>query len=186
MTMDPSTTLEQAKAVVNDALRNGKGIECPCCTQWVDIYSRTITHKQAATLILLYQAHPVGAVVDINKFIDSLPDALGKELLKGREWHKLVYWGLLEDVIVDERMRLAYKAAFPTSKAKKLTLHTLTPLGAQFVFKGTAVPKKAVIFNNRVIGWSDNSFTTCNEALKKKFDYDELMDVDVSTVGRIL
>jgi hypothetical protein len=184
MSLDPHTaTIQDGKAFLNANV--AKGTNCPCCGQRVKLYKRYVTHRQAATLLLLHRTFPVGCVVDINNFIGRLDPALAVELLKGREWHKLKYWGLLEEFEVDKKTLKSYREAYPDMKGKKVAFHRLTQRGFDFV-NGARIFKNVFVFDDEVKGWDEETTTTIQEALGEKFDFNQLSSVPAPALGHII
>ena len=70
-----------------------------------------------------------------------------------REWGKLVYWGLAREI--KDRWYLTHE-------------------GFRWVKDQTRVPYSAYVYNNNVLELTGPPWSV-REALRKKFDYDELM-----------
>lgn len=183
VTLDPQTsTIQDAKNWLNEKIL--KGTNCPVCRQKVKVYKRHITHKQAAMLVLLHKTFPVGSVLDINRFVQALqPAEFSKFMLAGREWHKLKYWGLLEEIDVDVSLKKAYRELFPGKG--RINLHRLTDRGAAFV-QGAPIIKFVYVFDDVVRGWDEETTCTLQEALEEKFDFQALMNAVVPSVGQVL
>lgn len=183
VTLDPQTsTIQDAKNWLNEKIL--KGANCPVCRQKVKVYKRHVTHKQAAMLILLHKTFPVGAVLDINKFVQALqPAEFSKFMLTGREWHKLKYWGLLEEVEVTADVKKAYRAANPGKG--RINLHRLTERGLAFV-NGAPIFKFVFVFDDVVHGWDEKVTCTIQQALEEKFDFQALWNAVVPSVGQVL
>jgi hypothetical protein len=181
-----TTTVQQAKDWLNENIM--KGAKCPCCNQKAKVYKRFVTEKQAALLILLHRTFPVGTVLDINNFVSSLqPQELVVYILKGREWGKLKYWGLLEEVPVTKELRKKYGETYPhaVGKGKRVSFHRLTETGAAFV-QGAPIYKFVYVYDDVVRGWDQNTTATIVEALSTKFDYTTLAQTQLPAVGHII
>jgi len=184
VTLDPQTsTIQDAKNWLNAEML--KGANCPCCNQKVKVYKRHVTHLQAATLILLHKTFPVGTVVDINFFVQQVqPPELALSLVKGREWHKLKYWGLIDEVD-DKSMVKRFRAAYPAAKGKRVVLHRLNERGAAFT-QGNPIVKFVYVYDDVVRGWDESATATIVDALEGKFDFTELVNAVVPALGHIV
>ena len=130
------------------------GTKCKCCNQQVKRYKRKIGNVGARMLIRLYH----------------LPDDFNhvKEICKGisdtgtNDFSKLLYWGLItQKPNEDETKR--------TSGYWKIT-----DKGAAFVDGRIVVEKYALVYNQKVWGFSDDT-ASIQDALGTKFNYNELM-----------
>ncbi len=184
VTLDPQTsTIQDAKNWLNEAML--KGANCPCCNQKVKVYKRHVTHKQAATLILLHKTFPVGTIVDINFFVQQAqPPEFALSLVKGREWHKLKYWGLIDEVD-DKAIVKRFRETYPDSKGKRVSLHQLNERGAAFC-QGSPIIKFVYIYDDVVRGWDETANATVMDALEAKFDFNDLINAVVPAVGHIV
>lgn len=184
MTLDPQTsTVQDAKDWLNEAML--KGANCPCCNQKVKVYKWSANHKQAAALILLHKTFPVGTIVDINFFLQQAqPPEFGKELVKGKEWNKLKYWGLLDEVD-DKDIVKRFRETYPASKGKRVSLHRLNERGAAFC-QGNPIIKFVYVYDDIVRGWDETTNTTIMEALEEKFNFNTLINAVVPAVGHIV
>jgi len=184
VSLDPQTsTIQDGKDWLNDKML--KGTDCPCCNQKVKVYKRHVTHKQAATLILLHKTFPVGTTVDINFFVQQAqPPELAMDLMKGREWHKLKYWGLLEEVD-DKELVKKFRGAYPSSKGKRVALHQLTDRGHAFC-NGAPIFKFMYIYDDAVKGWDEHTTATVVEALADRFEINELLAAAIPAIGHIV
>ena len=183
VTLDPQTsTIQDAKNWLNEKIL--KGTNCPVCRQKVKVYKRHVTHKQAAMLVLLYKTFPVGTTLDINRFVQALqPAEFSKFMMAGREWHKLKYWGLLEEVEVTPELKKAYRDLHPGKG--RINLHQLTDRGSAFV-QGAPIVKFVYVFDDVVRGWDESTTCTLQDALEAKFDFQALMNAAVPSVGQVL
>lgn len=161
--MGLTQTIEEAREELKEKMMSEKGATCPCCSQYVRVYRRTITSSMAVGLIKLYlydKANP-DAFVHIAKYLESLPDMKNIPCLTG-DFAKLEHWKLIEP------MRGLRKDG-----SKRNGYYSITQRGRNFV-DGMAVERAMYIYNGVV---RERSVETCNihDALKNQFDYSKLM-----------
>lgn len=127
------------------------GIHCPVCTQYAKVYRRKINAGMANSLIRMYRTGGRDWV--------HVPTQIGA---RSREEGKLAYWGLIEEQMStrDDGGRQGY--------------WRVTDAGERFIRLGTRVPKYALIYNGRPLGF-EGPEVTIREALGSKFNLDELM-----------
>lgn len=140
-------TIEIERAHLQNALKRGESVVCPCCKQTAKIYARKISAVMVVQLIQLNNStKPVHYKHLRNK---GGGDA---------DYSKLVYWGLAQPV---EDCNGFWE---------------ITEKGMEFVYDCISVPEKAFVFNGEVVGFSDDTVTV-KSCLRQKFDYEELMAV---------
>ena len=149
-------TLAEAAARVRDRLAEGSA--CPCCGQMAKAYTRTLNAPMARFLIWLvraFEAQPRW----YN--IHEAPLIQGRR--GGGDYGKLAHWGLIvlaaSDTEEDQRTSGQWQ---PTAK------------GRRFVHGKVQVPAQVVLYDNRVLGWSE-AWVSVEQALGKKFSYVDLM-----------
>lgn len=145
-------TLAQAKEI----LRQGwaRGVACPCCTQRVQLYRRTINAGMAVSLIKMYRA--------AGRDWQHVPTTVGR---MSAEEGKLRYWGL-----VAERLE-------SREDGGRAGWWQVTERGEAFVLDRLAVPRYALVFNQQCFGMdSSKGEIGILDALRGKFDYRALMD----------
>lgn len=150
MKFSPFTTLQQ----VQNWLRQhaDTGVDCPACTQRVQVYRRKVTSGMARALIDIYRA---GALDWIH-----VPSILtGQRADEG----KLAYWGLIEE----EKIK--------RPDGGRAGYWRVTPRGELFLRGQLSIPKYARVYNGRVLGFDSTEMVTIKDALGTKFDYTELM-----------
>lgn len=147
-----STPLHSIRSFLQRAAREPGGTECPACFQHVQIYRRTINSGMARSLIAMYR---IGGTDWIH-----LPTQLGA---RSREEGKLAYWELVEEELA--RRPDGGRAGY----------WRVTPKGELFVRNQLVVPKYALVYNGRFLGYEGTDRVGIRDALGKKFDYTELM-----------
>jgi len=153
-----TATIKELKAYLRANFE--KGVDCPCCGQFVKLYKRKLNSGMAVTLIRIYNQNkhdeenwiPVKEFLRINKYKNS------------HDWTLLKHWGLLQE-----------KEQIENNINKSSGYWKITKKGKEFVKNKISVPNKVHIYNNIVLGFSDDN-TTIIESLGKHFKYQELMD----------
>jgi len=150
---DDNNTLGETKAWLQARMRDG--VKCPCCTQLAKIYRRTITSQMALWLMWLVRetAEAPDGWVDIKTNID----------LRGGDYAKLRYWGLLEHQTNDD----------PAKRSSGLWRPT--PVAVAFVQDRVRLHKHVLIFDDQFLSFDGDAMIGIREALGKKFNYEELM-----------
>lgn len=156
-------TVREAREELRPLSKSKDGGTCPVCTQHVQVYPRTIHSTMARALILMHRhaltsPEPGGWL--------NLPELLKRTGLgeRGSDTRKLRYWDLIEQM---EGTR--------EDGSPRTGWWRVTPLGHQFVRGHALVPKRAHVFNERLLGLDDSTLVSIRDCLGKKFDYDELM-----------
>jgi len=157
------TTILEAKEFLRQHWK--KGVQCPCCTQRVQLYSRKLNSGMAWTLIQIY--FETGRC-KADSAMDSLLWIPVKEFLRanklhnGHDWTLLQHWGLLEERKTD--------SGLPNSGRWRITEN-----GIKFVRNQLTVPKHLSFYNSKVWGKSDEMINI-KQALGQKFDYNQLLN----------
>lgn len=143
-------------ARARDLLRSQaeEGATCPCCTQYVKVYYRSIHAAMASGLIKLYRRSPHGTFHEIKEFMTH--NELG-------DFAKLAYWDLAQE---QPSMRL--------DGSTRTGWWKITPLGIDFVEGRATVPKHARVYNGRLLNLTGKR-VGIKERLGKTFNYAELM-----------
>lgn len=150
-------SLAEAKQHLKDNWK--KGTTCPCCCQNVQLYSRKLTSSMVYALWLVRNTIAVGDgyfhAENLFKNFTCPPSVRG-------DFPKLRFWGFIEP-------KMPNTSEVSTSNG----LYKITDKGLEFL-KGTmTVPASVLIYNNKFIGFGEKE-TTFHEALKKKFNINEL------------
>jgi hypothetical protein len=148
-------TLDEAKPILREHAKNG-GDDCPLCAQFVKVYKRKVHATMAVALILLYKRFGtewglLKEVLDRTRYADSA---------------KLRYWGLLmeDQTLVRE------------DGSKRTGWWRVTEAGAAWVRRETTIPKYALVYNTRALGYEGEQVSIV-DCLGDKFDYNELMSM---------
>ena len=169
MTID-DLTIKQAKDMMRPKLEDG--VTCPCCGQNAQMYNRPLTSAMAYALILMYNA-PMDNLTEEGyihienyfKSIKDLPSSIRGDVPKLRFWGLIKPWeGNTED-------------GNPNNGFYKIT-----QLGKYFIELKVNVPPVARLYNNKFYGYKkDLQDISIVDALKKKFNYKELMQSNLTT-----
>lgn len=131
--------------------RADEGVDCPCCTQRVQVYKRKLNSGMARSLIAMYALARTDWI--------HVPTAIGA---RSREEGKLAYWGLVEE------------SPDPREDGGRAGWWRVTDRGKQFVLGHITIPMYARIYDGKVLGY-DGAFVDIKAALGTKFNYDQLM-----------
>ena len=156
-------TLEQAKELLRSKFH--EGTECPCCSQYVKMYKRTITSSMAYALILIYryfETKPTEEYVHLTNYLNTLniPGAVRNT----GDISKLRYWGLIEE-----------KPEQREDGSKRAGYWKITEFGRQFVRGEVGVKSHVKIYNSKSLGLVGEPIDIY-QALTTKFDYKTLMN----------
>lgn len=160
-------TIREARDQMRPLLETGT--TCQCCAQRVQMYFRPLTSSMAYALILLYQRtqtleHNGGTdvYVHMENYLNALPNVSAS--IRG-DVPKLRFWGLIE-------ARDAEKEDSNPNNG----YYKITELGKRFVDLKERVPPIVKLYNNKSYGFKkDMKPISIVDALKKKFDYKEVM-----------
>jgi hypothetical protein len=154
-------TLAEAQAWLKE--RQDKGEHCPCCGQFSKIYKRKLNSAMAATLIFVnryFAQHPEAEWLHVERYLKGIPKI--PPSLRG-DFPKLRYWNLLEA-----------QSAERDDGNPRVGMYRITEKGKRFVRGKVQVPKQVILYNQGVLGFSEESLHIV-EALGEHFDYDEMM-----------
>jgi hypothetical protein len=152
-TNNDSTVTEARNMLVSNL---SKGVECPCCTQYVKLYRRAFTKSMAIGLKLLYdcQATDEWGYIHLENY---LKDQKCASSIRG-DMPKARFWGLIEGI--NEKR---------DDESKRNGYYRLTKKGEDFIEGLICIPDAVFIFNNEIHSVSEKTttFKDCN----KKFNY---------------
>lgn len=154
--------LEAARARMIDGARQKDGTRCPCCERFIKLYRRPLNASMARYLIFMVKKSG-----PTNIWLHVETDFRDVSIPSRGDYAKLRYWGLIEP-----------KPGKSDRGGRTNGYWRLTDKGRAFVNDEIAVPAKIHLLNNKVVGWSDDTITI-KEALGEKFDYDELMRIEL-------
>jgi hypothetical protein len=156
--MNKSNTIAEAKHFLRANFE--KGVDCPCCGQFVKLYKRKLNSGMAITILRIYNE----SIDDFGKWIPVKEFLRINKYKNSHDWTLLKHWGLLEE-----------KEIVKDSEDNNSGFWKITPKGRQFVMNEINVPNKVHIYNNKVLGFSDDQ-TNIIDSLGKNFNYTELMN----------
>ena len=155
-------TLEEAKEWLRGKF--AKGADCPCCGQFVKLYRRKLNSSMAYAMILLakHQKEIGGAWFHVPDYLSSVTSTA---TIRGGDWSKLRYWGLIES---DESIR--------DDGSKRAGVWRVTEAGMAFAANDKSVPSHVHIYNGEAFSsYQTGETTNIEQALGEKFNYRELM-----------
>lgn len=152
--MDTSkfNTIAEAKECLRENWQDG--VECPCCKQLVKLYPHKLNATAVSDLIRLWNLsdRETGAFRHVREFSHD----------RGGSFAKLAHWGLVDSKINDD------------TKKRTSGMWCITDAGKEFVIGLTSIPERAYLFNGKCYAMSNNK-VNIREALRNKFDYEDLM-----------
>ena len=150
---NPYPDLDDLRVQIKKSGMRKDNVHCPVCDQKVKVYRRKLNSNMVRFLISLCAKCRDGSWVHHERLA-----------YKGRDYAHLRQFGLaVWKTIKDD-----------TSGARTSGYWKPTEEGKQFVAGRVTVPSHVLLYNNKVLGFSDEKVGV-REALGKKFDYDELM-----------
>lgn len=156
---DQRSFMKSLRAAWQKGIKGKDGATCPCCERFGKVYTRSINRSIAQSLKWMYifsKDHGVGVWADMR---EDAP----QQSIRANEYTKLLSWRLAEKMSVE-----------PGSSQKNTGMYRITQKGIDFVEGSVMVPKNVFIYNNEVLGVSEEliDFQSC---LDEYFDYQELM-----------
>lgn len=154
-------TIEEAKNHIKEKWH--EGVECPCCTQRVQLYHHKLGGLPLVMLCALYRHDFYNR--DDYQHVSKMDGYNGNG-----DFAKLRHWGLIEEMPKD-----------PDDEVRRTSGYwKITARGRLFVENAKPVPSHAYLFDSRCFGYSEK-MVTFSQALPKKFNYTELMQSGYGT-----
>lgn len=153
-------TLDQARAWIRQQADNG-GASCPCCDQFAKVYARPMSSTMGYGLILIsryFLANPAEEWLHIPSFFTQ------RKACSSNDGALLRHWGLL-DQRVGER----------DDGSKRIGFYKITELGRRFVRAEVRVPKRAILYDGKLIQLDESEMVDIRDVLGTRFNYAELM-----------
>lgn len=145
--------VSDARLALLEAVRGGRSVDCPCCDRLARIYKRPLYAVMAKFLCDLAR---------LTFELESEWVHVDKLSPKNGNYAFLVHWGF----------------AFPADKRSEVSnalgFWRITPAGLAFAKGATRASASVKLFQNTPVEW-DKKTVSIEEALKKQFDYFELM-----------
>lgn len=151
-------TITGVAEYIRKALIEGKPTQCNDCGQRVARYKITLNSGMAMSLIWLAKA----SKYDSNSWI-HIQSTATRMVLASRSYPKLQHWGLIEPSLNLD----------PTKKDSGKW--RITEKGLRFVRAEESVPSFYLVYDNKVLEWSDRTVSIVG-ALGKKFDYRKVLE----------
>lgn len=159
-TLGDTNTLKEAKEFLRTNWE--EGAICPCCTQAVKLYKRTLQSSMAIMLVNLYKL--TKATGEEYHHIIEMKRGYEKYISSAGDFASSRFWGLTEEGTGDKE------------NVKRQGYWKLTQKGIDFVENNITVPSHIKVFNAKCYGFEGEEITIA-DALKKRFDYYELMKI---------
>lgn len=150
-------SIEKIKFHFHKELSSGRMIKCVVCEQSAKIYKRPLYSSQSFCLIEMYKKWLSG--VHLVHVKDLKGDAA-----RGGDFAKMELWGLISQV---------NKSPSDTKK-RTSGCWSITKKGIAFAAGRIKIPKKVVIYNKKVVGFSEEQISI-KDSINDNFDYEELM-----------
>lgn len=152
--------VDEARRWVYDRLEDG--VHCPCCDQYAKLYPRPLPSATARVMIEIFRRNEGRWFIDLPPVLDTMKGTAHQ----GGYGTLAHHWGLLE--------------AMPGERddgSNRVGWWRLSDTGRAFVRGEVTVPKRALIYNNRCIGFRGEPITI-SDALREPFNYRDLWDDD--------
>ena len=163
------------KKLRNQVIQGRKeGCICPVCNQYAKEYNRHVTCTMVQTLFVIKNwfdkndptlekkwLHVSDHVADLPK--NKRPNNGNG----GGDWTKMRFWKLIEPM-----------PGIRTDGSPRVGYWRITEKGVKFLAGQIKIPKIAVVYNNTLVKFSDESVDV-HECLKKNFDYNDLMKMAI-------
>ena len=127
------STIDEARLVV--AAGATKGVDCPCCGQLVKMYKRGLSKSMVKWLMWLNSK-----MESDTSWVD-----VGRTSVRGGDYAKLAYWGLIEQEPAKGENR-------PGKPIKRSGLWRVTGTGKAFLKAKIRVPRYKLVYNGKVHG----------------------------------
>lgn len=161
------STLRELRDYIRERWRESDGVECPCCSQRVKLYRRTINRGQAEMLVAL-ATETVRRRVQLEHYpwihVEHEIIETGKGPARCRDWPLLRFWGLIEPKAGDDAETRRNPGMWRLTPAGLWAVeHPKRPLLAEFV----------EVYNNAKRGESPEKRSLA-QALRRPFDFEEV------------
>lgn len=160
--MNDSLTIAEARDLMRPHLKTGT--ECLCCSQHVQMYSRSVTWSMVYGLILIYNRYVSfnsnAEWIHLENFFKPLniPPSIRTNV------PLLRFWGLIEQ-----------KEGENEDGNPKNGYYKITQKGVDFSRGSISIPYKVKLYNNKFYGFEGDNINIY-AAIKNKFDYSKLMN----------
>ena len=163
-------TLDEAIGVVRDGLT--EGVDCPCCGQYAKMYKRALNSGMTSSLLWLVQQSMVSD--DPYGWV-NVGETAPAWLLRTKELATTRHWGLIERREKDSLEEGEEGDAGVDAGGKRTSgIWRPLPLGVEFAYDRTDVPRHVFLYNNVCAGFSEER-VRLQEALADRFNYREMM-----------
>ena len=154
--------IQNLKTEVMAKAKEPNGCRCPVCSQRVKIYQRKLSSIMAKALVVFYK---VDEQDDCSGWLHVHGDKRMFDATAGAgDYGKLRFWAYAEP-------EYTYKG---TNRAKTGRWR-ITEEGKKFVRGLISAPKYVYVYNNRMVGKSDDERIRIDQALGEQFSLSEIM-----------
>lgn len=168
-TVKDETTVAEARVWLEE--RVAKGVACPVCTRYAKVYTRTITATMAKALILIYRFSK-GEYVHVDKFL------MKYGLHSGAAMPALLrHWELLE--------KKPAKKEKLKNGSNSSGYYRITSRGSLFAQNKVAINRYVRLYDDRSLFLENEDKILIVDALRKQFNYDELMSGDYDKAAQV-
>lgn len=161
-----SNPLEEAKEKFFNALTKG-GSKCLCCGRKGRLNRYTLNSSMVASLLWMSRT------VTLDGGWILMGQKAPAWILATKAFSTMKFWGFIEPspkLTVKERNAIGMKT--------KTSGHwRITPKGFEFLRGYMQVPSAALVYNDVLYGWTDET-VNFYQAIAKQFDFNELMRID--------
>jgi len=159
---DPArATVEEAREWLRPKIYE-KGAVCPCCRRKAKVYLRPFNSSMAYALLIFVRELKVG---EWTHFPTYLKRAGHLGIISSREWTRLRFWGFL-----------VQKPGERDDGSNETGIYKLTQEGVDFALRRTRVKAAKAFYDERLVEAKvPVKDVTIEEALGKRFRYDEIM-----------
>lgn len=157
----PLNTVQDAISFVEK--HRNEGVTCPCCQQNARVYHRPLNSSMAAVLKAIYLCTPEyykEGYLHVENYLKTLNCPAS---IRG-DFPKLRFWELIEA-----------KSELREDNSTHNGYYRITTKGENFVEGLIEVPKQVFIYNNKCLGFSNDSITFERAVQDAKFNFNTLI-----------
>jgi hypothetical protein len=158
--------LKEARDKFFNALPDG-GSMCPCCDRMGRLNKYTLNSSMVAALLWMSR----------TVTLDDGWVKMGKKapawILASKAFSTMKFWGFVEPA---PKMDIFERNAIGM-KTKTSGHWRVTAKGYEFLKGQLQVPSAAIVYNDELFGWVDESVNFF-QAISKQFDYNEMMSIN--------
>jgi|TARA_R110000765_G_C18913462_1_gene605174 hypothetical protein len=171
--------INQLKSIVdneNDSLKESreylidnakKGVECPCCTQKVKLYKRTLSPIMCLALVEIYKFYKFHPNADLEEYYTKDDFFFNlEETWMYADFQKLMYFDCIEPMFTSK-----------TDLVKKRGYFRITKHGIDFAQREIGLPTSCFVYNGEVEEHSTQFLTIDQILIQRGIKYDDIIKV---------